>query len=75
MKSAASTAVYSPPTWIGATHRNKSSRSSMRATQQTGRWGDYLLSNSGPKCDVVAGVNAAAAAYKKVGTLSILIIP
>jgi len=63
--SAASTFVYSPSTWIGATHRNSSSRCSMLAITQTTRWSDCSLPNLGPKCRVVAGVNAAAAAYKR----------
>jgi hypothetical protein len=40
-----------------------------------GKWIDSSLPNYGLKCHVVAGVNAAAAAYKKVGTLPFQIIP
>jgi len=69
------TAVNSPSTWIGATHRNNSFLYSLLATMYIGRWSDFSLHNSGPKCHVGAGVNASAAAYKKVGTLPILIIP
>jgi len=46
----------------------------MRATQ-TLTWSGYSPPNSGLKCHVAAGVNAVAAAYKKVSTLPILIIP
>ena len=54
---------YLPSTWIGATLRNNSSHSSMRATQ-TRRWCDCSLPNSGLNCCVATGVNVAAAAYK-----------
>ena len=71
LTSAESTAVYSPSTWIGVTHRNNSFSSSILAPMQIGRWSDYSLPNSGPKCHVAA----AAAAYKMAGTSPNLIIP
>ena len=46
---AESTALYSPSTWIGVTHQNIPSRSSMVAKMHTGRCNDCSLPNSGLK--------------------------